>query len=93
MLIWAGVITQPSGAKPKNLLSKSTYEKIKIYLLSCHYGKNRFANVIYSFADVNLKYHYSHWQFSADVKKINLKRLCQVLKMARSRYIVIVIKS
>ena len=75
MLIWAGVIKQPSGAKSKNLLNKSTYEKIKIYLLSCHYGKNRFADVIYSFADVNLKYHYSRRQFSAGVKKFEFKRL------------------
>ena len=75
MLIWAGVITQPSGAKPGNLLNKSIYEKIKIYLLSCYNRKNRFAGVIYSFADVNLKYHYSHREFSADVTKFELKRL------------------
>ena len=31
--------------------------------------------MIYLFADVNLKYHYSRRQFSADVKKFELKRL------------------
>ena len=75
MLIWAGVITQPSGAKPENLLNKSIYEKIKIYLLSCYNRKNRFVGVIYSFAYVNLKYHYSRREFSADVTKFELKRL------------------
>ena len=49
MLIWAGVITQSSGVKPKNLLNKSTYEKIKIYLLSCHYVTLKQRGFLHSF--------------------------------------------